>query len=218
MNGYYIEITNNLLDPKHREAMKESVWLFMWLLDKMTSISEEGIGKVLGGKPIKYEEIKKDLGISRITFIRWTEMLKKGGYIITIRTPYGLSFSVNKAKKKFGKKVDNQWISSGEKKERCFNSEQRCFKNDTSNIRQYKDNTINIYNDKEEKTKVKDFIPNNFNDKRWTVNRNKKPFSNLTFRGMPVVKDRFTGKLKALDNNEWLEIDDRYLSEVKSNK
>lgn len=51
-------------------------------------------------------------------------------------------------------------------------------------------------------------------EKPWT----KKPFSKLSFRGMPVVKDKFTGKLKALDNNEWLEIDDRYLSEVKSNK
>ena len=53
MKGYFIEITNNLLDPKHQKAMKESVWLFMWLIDKMTSITEEGIGRVLGGKPIK---------------------------------------------------------------------------------------------------------------------------------------------------------------------
>jgi hypothetical protein len=194
MKGYYIEITNNLLDPKHRKRMQESVWLFMWLLDKMTSISEEGIGKVLGGKPIKYEEIKKDLGISRSTFNRWTDILIKEKYIITIRTPYGLSFSINKAKKTFGQKVDKSGISSGQSKERCVMSGQRCVIEDTSNIRQYKDNTINIYN-----------------------NKNKKPFSNLTFRGLPVVKDKFTGKLKALDNNEWLEIDDRYLSEVKNN-
>ena len=190
MKGYYIEITNNLLDPKHREAMKESVWLFMWLLDKITSISEEGIGKVLGGKPVKYKDIKEDLGISRMTFMRWTEMLKSSGYIFTIRTPYGLSFSVNKAKKVFGKKVDNPWIASGEKKERCFKSEQRCFKNDTSNIRQDKDNTIN----------------------------KKKVFSNLIFRGMPVVKDKISGEMKALDHGKWLPIDERFLSEIKSNK
>ena len=46
--GFYIEVTNNLLEHKHHKAMEESVWLFMWFLDKITSISEEGIGKVLG--------------------------------------------------------------------------------------------------------------------------------------------------------------------------
>jgi len=195
MKGYYIEITNNLLDPKHRKNMKESVWLFMWLLDGMTSISEEGIGKVLGGRPIKYELVKKDLGISRATFTRWVEMLVEKKYILTIRTPYGLSFSVNKAKKVFGKKVDKMGIDSGQVKERCVINEQRCINNEASNIRQYKDNTINIYN-----------------------NKNKKPFSNLTFRGMPVVKDKFTGKLKALDHGDWCEIDEKCLKEVVSNK
>jgi hypothetical protein len=193
MKGYYIEITNNLLEAKHRNKMGESVWLFMWLLDKMTSISEEGVGKVLGGKPIKYDEIKKDLGISRSTFQRWVNILEKEKYIITIRTPYGLSFSVNKAKKVFGKKVDKPVVSSGQKNERCVISGQRCVKNDTSNIRQYKDNTINIYNNKN------------------------KIFSKLSFRGMAVVKDKFTGKLKAYDNQEWLEIDERYLHEIKNN-
>ena len=105
MKGYYIEITNNLLDLKHRKAMKESVWLFMWLLDKMTSISEDGIGKVLGGKPIKYEEVNKELAISRPTYIRWIELLEKGFYINTIRAPNGLVITVNKAKKRFGRDV-----------------------------------------------------------------------------------------------------------------
>ena len=102
--GFYIEITNNLLDPKHRKAMKESVWLFMWCLDKMTSITEEGIGKVLGGKPIKYPEIKDDLGISEATYNRWVRRLKEKGYINAKRTPYGLILSVNKAKKRWGRK------------------------------------------------------------------------------------------------------------------
>jgi len=83
--------------------MKESVWLFMWLLDKMTSITEEGIGKVLGGKPIKYKEIKTDLGISEKTYSRWVKQLRDKKYINTKRTPYGLIISVNKAKKRWGK-------------------------------------------------------------------------------------------------------------------
>lgn len=105
MKGFYIEITNNLLEPKHLKAMKESVWLFMWLLDKMTSVSEEGIGKILGGKPITYEEVKEELGISRPTYIRWVDALKKGKYINTLRTPQGLVFSINKAKKRFKRDV-----------------------------------------------------------------------------------------------------------------
>ena len=103
MKGFYIEITNNLLDPKHRKAMKDSVWLFMWLLDKMTSIDEDGIGKVLGGKPIKWEELGKDLGISERTYWRWIKILLEAKYINTKRTPFGCVITVNKAKKRWGR-------------------------------------------------------------------------------------------------------------------
>ena len=103
MKGFYIEITNNLLDPKHQKAMKDSVWLFMWLLDKMTSIDEDGIGKVLGGKPIKWEEPGTELGISERTYWRWLEILKSGGYVNSKRTHYGCVLTVNKAKKTFKK-------------------------------------------------------------------------------------------------------------------
>jgi len=105
MKGFYIEITNNLLESKHRKRMKEAVWLFMWLIDKMTSVSEEGVGKVLGGKPIKYEEVSKDLGISRRTYVNWIDILKKGKYINTLRTPVGLVITINKAKKRFKRDV-----------------------------------------------------------------------------------------------------------------
>ena len=107
MKGFYIEITNNLLDPKHRAAMKESVWLFMWFLDKMTSIDERGVGKVLGGKPIKYEEVKIDLGISVRTYRRWVDQLEEKRYINQKRTPYGCVITVNKARKRFGRSVNS---------------------------------------------------------------------------------------------------------------
>jgi len=102
MKGFGIEIKNNLLEPKHVDAMDRAVWLYMWLLDHMTSISEEGIGKVLGGKPIKYEEVVEDLGISVRTYRRWVADLKKHGYINVKTAPYGLILTVNKAHKKFG--------------------------------------------------------------------------------------------------------------------
>ena len=77
----------------------------MWFLDKMTSISEEGFGRVLGGKPIKYKEVNEDLGISRRTYINWINILKNGRYIKTTRTPAGLVIIVNKAKKRFKRDV-----------------------------------------------------------------------------------------------------------------
>ena len=104
MKGFGIEIKNNLLDPKHIERMGIAVWLYMFFIDKMTSINEEGIGKVLGGKPIRYEDdVKPELGISERSYQRWMGDLKTGGYINVTRTPYGLSVSVNKAFKRFGK-------------------------------------------------------------------------------------------------------------------
>ena len=50
------------------------------------------------------------------------------------------------------------------------------------------------------------------------INKTNNIYSKLSFRGMPVVKDKFTGKLKALDNGDWCEIDERCLKEVISNK
>ena len=106
MKGFGIEIKNDLLDPKHIESMGVAVWLYMFFIDKMTSISEEGIGKVLGGKPIKYEEVKAELGLSQRTYNRWVSILSKEGYLNMTRTPYGIVFSVNKAFKRFGKKIE----------------------------------------------------------------------------------------------------------------
>ena len=104
MKGFGIDIRNELLDPKHIEKMGVSLWLFMWCIDAMTSVNESGVGKVLGGAPIKYERIKNDLGIPERTYNRWLSILKKEGYINTLRTPYGLVITVNKAKKAFGKR------------------------------------------------------------------------------------------------------------------
>ena len=123
MKGFYIEVSNDLLDPKHCHTMGDAVWLFMWFLDKMTIIdSDLGEGKVLGGKPIVYTDLEIDLGISRSTFFRWSEILKQGGYIRTLRTPRGQVITVLKAKKRFGRSV---------KSDTSLNKK-RCSKNDTS--------------------------------------------------------------------------------------
>lgn len=136
MKGFYITVKNGLLDPKHVKAMGGdrnvgTIWLFMWLLDKMTIINDEiGEGKVLGGKPIKYEEVKEDLGMSRRTYIRWIEMLRDGGYIKTDRTPYGLKITVFKAFKVFNQRSASKGTSNVRPKAHQNNV------GGTSNIRQ----------------------------------------------------------------------------------
>lgn len=110
MRGFYISIKNDLIEPKHVKSMGEAVWLYMWLIDKMTSISENGIGKVLNNSPITYEMVRDDLGISLRTYRRWIERLRQFGYINTTRSKLGLMIVVLKAKKKF-----NKSSSSGDK-------------------------------------------------------------------------------------------------------
>lgn len=132
MKGFFIEIKNELLERKHIEAMGSSVWLYMWCLDKMTSVSEEGVGKILGGKPIIYTDIFNDLGIPKRTYMRWLKQLKDGGYIKVIRAPYGLCISVNKAVKKFGQR-------SAKNGKRDANFGKRYTYNGASNIRHIKD-------------------------------------------------------------------------------
>lgn len=103
MKGFGIYVKNDLLEPKHVENMGTSVWLYMWLLDKITSINENGVGKILGGRPINSAEVQEALGISDKTFRRWLATLDGCGYINTIRAPHGTIIYVNKAKKIFGK-------------------------------------------------------------------------------------------------------------------
>jgi hypothetical protein len=145
MNGFYISVKNELLDPKHQIAISESIWLFLWLLDKMTSISEEGIGKVLGGRPITSDEVCKQLGVSERTYRRWIKILLKGKYINTLRTPYGFVISINKASKPFNQKSDRTKMSYPDRTKSARDRTQmvgRSDTNGTSNIRQYQDNTI----------------------------------------------------------------------------
>lgn len=103
MKGYGIYVKNDLLDKKHLEAFGTSpLWLYLWLLDKMTSIGEDGIGKVLGGKPITYSEVEDELGLSERSYKRYIKLLRDNGYIETTRTMYGLVILVNRASKIFG--------------------------------------------------------------------------------------------------------------------
>lgn len=102
MNDFYITVNNGLL--KHKKRMGSAVWEFMWLLDKITSVSEDGVGLVLGGRPIKLEEIANDLEITRVNVSIALNKLEKEGYIQTLRTAYGTIIKIYKAKKVFNQK------------------------------------------------------------------------------------------------------------------
>lgn len=101
MKGFSIYVKNDLLEPKHISQMDAAVWLYLWLLDKMTSINENGVGKVLGNTPVTSEMIQNELGLPDRTYRRWVARLRKYGYINTLRTPHGLIFTINKASKTF---------------------------------------------------------------------------------------------------------------------
>ena len=135
MKGFYIEITNNLLEKKHRKKMGSAVWEFMWCLDKITKIDEDGMGWILGGKPINLKDLRKELGITEPKISKNLNKLKNEGYLNLRRTPYGLVISVNKAKKRFAQKPEvkkrekelmslkeiRKKMSEDRKGEKCYN-------------------------------------------------------------------------------------------------
>lgn len=101
--NYFVNVSNGLLDEEHQIKIAEGLWMYFWLLDKVTKIDDEGNGIVLGGKPIKLEEI--NIVAHLRTKRRAVHLLVKGGYVITKRTPYGQIFKVTKSKKLYGAKV-----------------------------------------------------------------------------------------------------------------
>jgi hypothetical protein len=147
MKGFDISIKNELLEKKHFVAMGKAVWLYIFLVDKITSVDEKQVGTVLGGKPLVFEkDIHETFPITRQTYYKWIEQLEKYPYIETKRTPYGISFRVFKAHKVFGTRSkenvtsrSKQNLTSGVNK-----TLHGCKQNLTSNIRQYKDNTKTI--------------------------------------------------------------------------
>lgn len=106
MIGFYITVSNGLLLDGHRKRMGSAVWEFMWLLDKVTQIGADGSGKVLGGKPIKLDEIADDLQVHRDTVSENLTTLAAEGYIDKKTAPYGIIITVKKAQKRFGKNTE----------------------------------------------------------------------------------------------------------------
>lgn len=153
MSEYTITLKGGILDAKHRKAMGESIWLYIWLIDKMTKIDQaSGVGKVWNTKPVRYSDVSDVLDISRATYLRWIKTLIDAGYIETTRTPNGLQIRVNKAEKYFGNKkrgsitydTSQPQVMYQKRYSDVADMTHRSITYDTSNIRQYKDNTKTI--------------------------------------------------------------------------
>ncbi|MBN8236856.1 hypothetical protein JF544_16480 [Halobacillus kuroshimensis] len=94
----YFPTHEGLLSKEHRERIGPALWEFLWCISKTTK--EEGkTGIVLGGKPVGYQEVAKELGGSKSTVKRNFERLEKEKYITMKRTPYGHIINVHNSKK-----------------------------------------------------------------------------------------------------------------------
>lgn len=94
--NYIIPLSSGILE--HREAIGGAIWLFILLID-WTTREENGIGKVLGGKPIKLRDLANALRIQERQISSQLQRLQTGKYIRLRRTPYGYSIEVLKSKK-----------------------------------------------------------------------------------------------------------------------
>lgn len=98
---FWIGAKGGLLEEKHRAAMRESVWLFLYLLLRQTHINQAGEGVVRYGNPVSRTAIAEDTGWSDRRIKRWTARLVATNYIRTVRLGNdGLIFFIKKAKSK----------------------------------------------------------------------------------------------------------------------
>jgi hypothetical protein len=97
-----IGVHDGILDKKHVDTMGQAVWLYLWCLKHQTRSN----GLVLGGSPLTYSKMNKQLGQSPRTVKRWLLALRKAHYIqVTYLAHKRLRITVLKAKKFNFKKV-----------------------------------------------------------------------------------------------------------------
>ncbi|NQT67098.1 MAG: winged helix-turn-helix transcriptional regulator [Actinobacteria bacterium] len=117
-NSYPIKVWSGLLSDGHTQKIENALWEFIWLVNKVTK-EEDGIGYVLRGKPIKVNDIAKDLKRNYRAVLRHLKKLKDCGYITLKRCPYGFVITINNSKK-FQKRYDKDIQSgSGESVQKC---------------------------------------------------------------------------------------------------
>ncbi|KEQ22855.1 hypothetical protein [Paenibacillus tyrfis] len=96
-----IPISNGLFE--HKERIGPAIWEFLWCIDAVTSEtvddSGERWGLVHGGAPVKHETIAAEIRTSSRTVQRNLALLKKEGYITSLRVARGEIIKVRNNKK-----------------------------------------------------------------------------------------------------------------------
>jgi hypothetical protein len=93
---YRIPVSTGIFE--HCPDMLDSVWLFLWYIDRTTK-ENGGEGRVLGGVPIIDSEPAHTLRVPVKKIRRWRAQLVRQGYIRALRTPYGHVVTLLKSKK-----------------------------------------------------------------------------------------------------------------------
>lgn len=100
---FRIPVSNGILTPEHYQRMGDSIWYFMWCVDRTTKEVADGTGNVygtvLGGMPCHDKDIASSFGVHVNTIRTWRIRLTKEKYIKATRTPNGYSIKVLKSKK-----------------------------------------------------------------------------------------------------------------------
>lgn len=96
--NYNAGLRGGLFEAQHYERMGQAIWLYGWLVLRQTR-ERDGIGFVLGGRPISYREIEEETGFARKTLERWMQNLRRSRYIETTTAPGGIIVRIHKAKK-----------------------------------------------------------------------------------------------------------------------
>jgi len=106
-----IYVWNGVLEAKHRKRIGEAIWEFLWCLDRITQ-ERDGVGLVLGGKPVKCEDVAEGFGVSERTTRRHFDILEREGYIERTLTPYGYTIRVRNSRKFRVKEVGQECPTS----------------------------------------------------------------------------------------------------------
>ena len=142
---HMVPVSNGIVDSKHYLAMRESIWMFYYLLDKQTrGVDNDGNGKVLGGKPIRDSEIAGAYGVSERTIGRMRKRLIQNGYVTGRRTPYGYVYAIRKPKKwqekpseRSDKGVQSLKVSDGRDRTQTVGRSDTCVRNKEDLTRPY---------------------------------------------------------------------------------
>jgi hypothetical protein len=90
-------VSSGLLTAKHVQLMGNSIWSFLWCIDRTTRDRQDGEecwGQVLGGYPVSQNRIAGELGLSERTVRTQLNKLQDSGYIRVTRCMGGQRIEV----------------------------------------------------------------------------------------------------------------------------